>query len=364
VGINISLNFTRQSECANAAQPSRKIDHLRDGQSQFKELGRLLTIGLRAAQHWITRLENDSVKSLIRNHYRIALEVQRRVPLRVASIGSILDAFSYGRVAPLLYTALVAVIFSIGWVLGDFVHRDLVAERIAFEARALELAQYALVPGSPLACLQSIAGDLVENACEKALFARPEATAAAVSYVAAQLSLLSWAEENSRHASITTTAQLRRALEADRFGIVAHVLAVRYGCALDRCSALALLRDSSRVKTNLTERPFSEFVKRYAAGWLGVGNSVSSSATETAEAPGPISKFSNNLYFPSSASIPPISIMTPEPATSPRDVTTGANEATAQPRRAAPTAPQSRPQARPNTAARGGSGLTQLAPVR
>jgi hypothetical protein len=305
----------------------------------------------------------DSVKLFIRNHYRIAREVQRRVPLRVASIGSTLDALSYRRAAPLLYTALVAVIFSIGWALGDFAHRNNAVEQIAFEARALELAQYALVPGSPLACLQSIAGDLVEDACEKALFARPEATAAAVSYVAAQLSLLSWAEENSRHASITTTAQLRRAIEADRFGIAAHVLTVRYGCTLDRCSPLALLRDSSRVKMNLTERPFGELVKHYAAGWLGVGNSISSGVTETATAPGPISKFSDNLYFPSSASIPPISIMTPEPATSPRDVTSGANEATAQPRRAAPTAPQSRPQARPNTAA-GGGGAKQLIPVR
>ena len=46
---------------------------------------------------------------------------------------------------------------------------------------ALELAARALVPGSALPCLDAIAGDVVEDACEKAIFASPEATAAAVS---------------------------------------------------------------------------------------------------------------------------------------------------------------------------------------
>ena len=43
--------------------------------------------------------------------------------------------------------------------------------------------------------LDPIAGDTVEVACEKVLFASPEATAAAVSYVAAQLSILASAAE-------------------------------------------------------------------------------------------------------------------------------------------------------------------------
>ena len=62
-------------------------------------------------------------------------------------------------------------------------------------------------------------------------------------------------------------AQLRHAIEADRFGIAAHVLAVSRGCTADRCSALALLHDESRVRANLAERPFDTLVKRYAASW-------------------------------------------------------------------------------------------------
>ena len=55
---------------------------------------------------------------------------------------------------------------------------------------AHELTARAIMPGSALACLDAMAGEAVESSCEKALFATPEATAAAVSYVGAQLSLL------------------------------------------------------------------------------------------------------------------------------------------------------------------------------
>ncbi len=48
----------------------------------------------------------------------------------------------------------------------------------------------ALAPGSPLACLDGLAGENVEAACEKALFAAPATVAAATSYVAARLALL------------------------------------------------------------------------------------------------------------------------------------------------------------------------------
>ena len=46
--------------------------------------------------------------------------------------------------------------------------------------RAEELAAHALSPGSSLACLDALAGDSVETACEKALFASPANVAAAV----------------------------------------------------------------------------------------------------------------------------------------------------------------------------------------
>ena len=267
-----------------------------------------------------------------------------------------------GRGAAWAQAALVAVAILAGWWLLDhFARRDAAADERAFEARALELATRTLAPGSALACLDAIAGDVVEDACEKTVFATPEATAAAVSYVAAQLSLLSWAGERARRAGPSSprsstlsakTAHLRRAIEADRFGIAAHVLALRDGCTADRCGAFALLQDTRRISANLVERPFDAQVKRYAAAWPAAGTKpVASNAAPAAPAPAAAAatKLPGNLYFPSASSIPPVNIMTTEPAAPPHD-TTGTGEAGSAPRKGAPAAAQPRPPASSSTA--------------
>ena len=64
-----------------------------------------------------------------------------------------------------------------------------------------------------------------------------------------------------------TLAGLRRAIELDRFGIAAHVLAVRDGCTAERCAAFALLGDASAIKANLKAQVFDQYVSRYAADW-------------------------------------------------------------------------------------------------
>src|SRR5208282_2714541 len=51
--------------------------------------------------------------------------------------------------------------------------RDQSAERRALEMRAEQLSAQALAPGSPLACLDALAGEIIESACEKAVFASP-----------------------------------------------------------------------------------------------------------------------------------------------------------------------------------------------
>jgi hypothetical protein len=259
-----------------------------------------------------------------------------------------------GRGAPWVQAALIAIAVLAGWWLLDhFAGRDAAADERAFEARALELATRALAPGSALACLDAIAGDAVEDACEKTVFATPEATAAAVSYVAAQLSLLSWAGERARRASPSAppsstlsarTAQLRRAIEADRFGIAAHVLALRDGCTADRCGAFALLRDPGRISANLVERPFDAQVKRYAAAWPAAGTKpvASNVPPVTPAAPGAATKLPGNLYFPSASSIPPVNIMTAEPAPTAAQTRPPASSSPA-PARPAPT-PLSPPQ--------------------
>ena len=246
-----------------------------------------------------------------------------------------------GRSLAAVVLVLIAVLLG-WWTLDHFVRRDVAAERRAFDARAFELATRALMPGSALACLDAIAGETVEQACERALFASPEATAAAVSYVAAQLSLLASAGDRTRRASPTPEiANLRRALEADRFGIVAHVLAARDGCTPERCGTFALLQDTSRIGANLMARTFEARVKSHSASWPPAdGRAVASNppaGATTPAAPGVAAKVPNNLFFPSAASIPPVNIMTAEPPAPPHD-TTGAAEATT------PTPPRKPPQ--------------------
>jgi len=80
------------------------------------------------------------------------------------------------------------------------------------------MTKHALMPGSALACLDASAGELVEAACEKALFATPEAAAAAVAYVTAQLSLLADGSEFERRSGAnyeSALGRLRHAIETD-----------------------------------------------------------------------------------------------------------------------------------------------------
>jgi hypothetical protein len=288
---------------------------------------------------------------------RAPTAVRRRLPPGIAVLAATIDALAslracfHGWGAPLMNGALIATaVFAGWWALDRFVHRDVAAEQQTFQLSALELATRALAPGSALPCLDAIAGDVVEDACEKAIFTSPEATAAAVSYVAAQLSLLASAGGHAhRTAPRLWAAQLRHAIEADRFGIAAHVLSVSGGCTSDQCGALALLHDASRVRANLAERPFDALIKRYAAGWPPVSNRPLVSnppPTTTTDAPGAAAKSVTNLYFPSSSSIPPINIMAAEPAASPPRAS-----AVVTPRRKpTPSTSQMRQQASPKTA--------------
>jgi hypothetical protein len=277
----------------------------------------------------------------------------------------VLASLREGRGWPLAGVSVVLVVLLAGWLaLDQSARRDLIAERRALDQRVFELTAHALLPGSALACLDAAAGERVETACEKAIFANPETTAAAVSYVAAQLSLLAASNDYARRVGRgPAPATLRRAVEADRFGIVAHVLATRDGCTPTRCAAFLLLQDGRRIRANLVGRPFESLVEAHAAGWPAGsdGRPVASipPAPATPAPPTAAAKPPNNLYFPSAASIPPVSIMTPEPAASaadkiqdksqdkaqdkPRGATDEASAAPA--RKPPPGAPQARPPA-------------------
>jgi hypothetical protein len=239
------------------------------------------------------------------------------------------------------------------FLIGGSSKRDLVLERQALDARGIELLTRVAVPGSPLACLDGGAGEIVESSCEKLLFASPEATAAAVSYVSAQIALL--ADYSSLWLQMGTSepaklVSLRRVIEADRFGLAAQVLASRDGCTPSWCEALALLKDARQIRSNLTRRRFDSYVARYAAVWStgaptavattgtpantlagpdtearlsslappaalqdNTGASEPSASSPNGSLPSPGRPLRPDIFLPSAASIPPVSIMNPEP---------------------------------------------------
>jgi hypothetical protein len=157
--------------------------------------------------------------------------------------------------------------------------RDQMAERRSIETRAAELTVRAMAPGSALACLDAVAGATIETACEKALFASPEAVAAAVAYVDARLSLLASiiAVGQRDPAMRPAVERMRRAIEGDRYGLVAHVLMTR-GCTSTDCPDLKLVRDTSRIMSNMRSRAFDAYVNVHAVAWHPGGVTVNTLA--------------------------------------------------------------------------------------
>lgn len=194
--------------------------------------------------------------------------------------------------------------------------RDRDAERRALETRAAELTAQSVAPGSPLACLNGLAGDDVEAACEKALFASPATVAGATSYVAARLALLAdivaYTKRGGAHIN-SVLLPLRHSLEADRFGFVAHTLVVADRCTGDHCAALALLDNASQVRANLSGQTLDRYLDRYLTVWAQPPTAPVADATPTGATEPPSHKMVN-IDFPTAASIPPVSIMNPEPA--------------------------------------------------
>jgi len=120
-----------------------------------------------------------------------------------------------------------------------------------------------------LACMDDLAGDAVLSACEKALFSSPESIAAAVSYAASQLEhLTSYGDVASANKNMTAElAALRRAVERDRYGLVAQVLMENYRCTPMDCPAFRLFSNRRQVMANMEAHAFDGLVGRYATSW-------------------------------------------------------------------------------------------------
>ena len=247
--------------------------------------------------------------------------------LAALTVGLLVLAFLRPDLARRLWLPVAALaIFGLGIIaiVDRMAEGGRLAERRALAQRVVQLTGAAMAPGSTLACLDGAAGETVENACEQTVFAGPQSTAAAVAYMAARLTLLSDGLAFARHSDpdfADSLAGLRRAIELDRFGIAAHVLAVRDGCTAERCDAFALLGDANVIKSNLKAQVFDQYVSRYAANW----NKNAATAPVADRLPGAMAPVAilpeapakapvpDKYDLPSSASIPPVSIMNPEP---------------------------------------------------
>ena len=173
-----------------------------------------------------------------------------------------------------------------------------------------------------LSCLDEMAGDMVLAACEKVLFGSADAVAAAVSASAARLDRLTALGDvaAANKAMTPELAALRRALERDRFGLVAYVLQSREHCMPDSCPAYASFTDHGLIAGNMSERLYESLVTRYAPGWnapaLAPGAPMSAGGLAGLPPSVPTGK-PTTADFPSASSIPPISIMTDTPAPAP-----------------------------------------------
>src|SRR5947209_9876370 len=120
-----------------------------------------------------------------------------------------------------------------------------------------------------LACIDDLAGDAVLNACEKTLFGSAESTAAAVAYSASQITrLTSFGDAAMTDRKTTPELQaLRRAVERDRYGLMAYVLMARDHCTPASCAAFRSLTDYRQVAANMDERVYESLITRYASSW-------------------------------------------------------------------------------------------------
>jgi hypothetical protein len=253
--------------------------------------------------------------------------------------------------------------------------------RDALLAREVALTRSALLTGSPLACLDAGAGETVENSCEKVVFASAQSTAAATAYMAARLTLLAEADHDDAVVK-AALASSRRAVELDRFGVAAHVLATRDGCTAEKCAAFSFIDDASALKANLKAQVFDQYVSRYAANWTAPAQAKPSqpavsavpSAAPAVVGSAPVApiKPGETWDYPSADSIPAVSIMNAEPPPKRSDAATPnpvqkPEEKSAQklPHKKAgvaaqvPATPPSRPPAKPAS----GSAPLQLGPA-
>jgi hypothetical protein len=176
--------------------------------------------------------------------------------------------------ATLAQLALVAVVAGAGYFgLKQYEDNSRFAERNALEERAALLSQ-AHQPGSVLACLNVSVIPVLDEACEKIIFAEPQRITSAIAVTADRLAFLYDAVAYSARepAYADRFEPLRKTLEADPYGIVAYVLAAEFKCIPDSCARLRMFKNSERVKANLAYRKFDDLLNKHKTSWAKVND--------------------------------------------------------------------------------------------
>lgn len=168
-----------------------------------------------------------------------------------------------------------------------------------------------------LSCIDDLAGEAVLTACERTLFGSAENAAAAVSYAASQITrLTAFGDVASANRNLTSELEiLRRAVERDRYGLMAYVLMARDHCTPSDCAAFGALADRQQIVANMDERTYDALISRYAPTWNAPA--ALASAPIAALPPSTPTGKPTNADFPTAASTPPVNIMTPEPGAAP-----------------------------------------------
>jgi hypothetical protein len=174
-------------------------------------------------------------------------------------------------VGALAQLALVAVVAGAAYFgLKQFEDNSRFAERRALEDRTANLLAQANQPGSVLGCLYVAVTPVLDEACEKQIFAEPQRLASAVGLTTERIALLADATNFAQRepAFLDRFEHLRKSIEADPYGLVAHVFATEHRCIPDSCTRFRLLKDTDKIKANLNSRKFDGLLAKYAAAWV------------------------------------------------------------------------------------------------
>jgi hypothetical protein len=204
-----------------------------------------------------------------------------------------------------------------------------------------------------LSCVDDLAGETVLAACEKSLFGSAEAAAAAVSYAASLIAQLTASGDvAAANRNMTPELQsLRHAVERDRYGLMAQALVARDHCTLSECPAFRSMTDTHQIVANMDDRMYDSLILRYAPSWNApaAGGALAVGGAVAALSPSMPTGRPTNAEFPSAASTPAVSIMTPEPslATAPRAPASAANASSPAPTTAPVLAATKKPASKP-----------------